>query len=891
MARNNGPSRAAGPLPILFVGIGPCAEGALAELPQVARGLTVPIRGPFGLVLMDSFGEELFTCDWPWVSDFKVPESPLVRERSEFVGGNDARLLGSLSALVRRLRSVEPSADPASPGRVRMNSYVVTDLSVAGAVPSAVRVMEALRKVDAAHDMTVLGLTGRTAVTSSVADGQWFETWKQLLMQLQDAPFAQRVYLLDGCDADKTWLERPEQLHRLGAEFLTYHGLVCRGLLRQSERARTGAKENLLNVCGSFGCRTIEADLPAAAERIAERLAREDLSDLYRRTVPGGWLESVEEQAQTLVDKMALACEKAQQAKPASSGQHRIRSARSGSVSAEVSEATVRTINHVCSREPLVSLCHFFTCLQPKLGRLLNRQRLWDRATVRHLAAETLRRQDETTYGPMRVWLADPQTRWADRFTPEQDKPPEVVVSRPADMKGYLAGCAVFALGLAGIAAGLVTGGRLLVIGGGLLAIAAPVLAMLPTGWTRHSRNRIRKGQEIAEAIQPALYRKRARWSVLGAAGALVAAGLLALAVSLWPGAWTPVTIVGAGVVMVTAGIGVAFVLACPVESHPDEISREEAPGHVNPPMWRCRVTGLLCLGLAWTIFGLWAAMPATGGVAFWILPFGGLLSTAAGVGLALLPRFGRAYLIDRVPKMPLPISGGIGRPPGGDELSRGISAVMAWIDRLALDPDRCLEQSRVEGPSHHRETLFDFVAADWDRQLAEAFRRELKARSDKSLKMLAQQPLLWTDCIVKELQAPRAKCSDLASLFALQAVRAWIESHSLAELLSFLKVDMARFWRLTARLAAPHWPATRVEPEVSASVIAVGKPLWDVLAPLAQADRAPPLVPLEWDSRAGAMVALRVVQGLGEGWRGFPGLPGQVAEGISANEAGKGPE
>jgi len=31
------------------------------------------------------------------------------------------------------------------------------------------------------------------------------------------------------------------------------------------------AGESVLNVCGSFGCRTIEADLSVAAERIAEK--------------------------------------------------------------------------------------------------------------------------------------------------------------------------------------------------------------------------------------------------------------------------------------------------------------------------------------------------------------------------------------------------------------------------------------------------------------------------------------------------------------------------------------------------------------------------------------------------------------------------------------------
>jgi len=56
----------------------------------------------------DSYCEDLFKCDWPWVSDFKIPEPSVLRERSEFVGRDEGKLLTSLSSLVRRLRSISP---------------------------------------------------------------------------------------------------------------------------------------------------------------------------------------------------------------------------------------------------------------------------------------------------------------------------------------------------------------------------------------------------------------------------------------------------------------------------------------------------------------------------------------------------------------------------------------------------------------------------------------------------------------------------------------------------------------------------------------------------------------------------------------------------------------
>jgi hypothetical protein len=152
-------------------------------------------------------------------------------------------------------------------------------------------------------------------------------------------------------------------------------------------------------------------------------------------------------------------------------------------------------------------------------------------------------------------------------------------------------------------------------------------------------------------------------------------------------------------------------------------------------------------------------------------------------------------------------------------------------------------------------------------------------------------------------LRDPHEGGGELTSLFALQAVKAWIESHTWAELLSFLNIDPARFGRLAGRLACVHWPTPRVDPDMNASVIAVGKPLWDVLAPkegkkpAAQEGRSDALnslrcsplsfspssgaslVLLDWDMRDDKVVVLHGVQGLTQGWRGFPGMPGQLFE------------
>src|SRR5512147_2085944 len=113
-----------GPLPTLFVGVGSCARETLRELCRLAQCLTAPIQGPFGLVLAEAQGEELFACDWTWAFDLQVPEGSLLRERTEFIGRDEEKLVVLFSSLVRRLHSVEPAAEPAPGGRLRVSSYV-----------------------------------------------------------------------------------------------------------------------------------------------------------------------------------------------------------------------------------------------------------------------------------------------------------------------------------------------------------------------------------------------------------------------------------------------------------------------------------------------------------------------------------------------------------------------------------------------------------------------------------------------------------------------------------------------------------------------------------------------------------------------------------------------
>jgi len=238
---------------------------------------------------------------------------------------------------------------------------------------------------------------------------------------------------------------------------------------------------------------------------------------------------------------------------------------------------------------------------------------------------------------------------------------------------------------------------------------------------------------------------------------------------------------------------------------------------------------------------------------------------------------------------VPEPLVGGIADPVADSDLIREVGAVAQWIGRLTLDPDECLLRGDIGRAPRSHEMLFDLLAPDWDRQLAEAFRKALQSRTGKSLHDLALEPKLWAQCVVGQLQDPSTECSDPAVQFVLEAVRAWMDSLTVKKLVAHLEVDLTRFGHLVARTVSPNWPATRVEPDVNVQVVVVGPSLWEALKPLLRTKDTPAVTQLDRNAQDDGILILRLVQGLARGWRGFPAMPGQSQELCQADPANSG--
>jgi len=868
---NDSQTKGIGPVPVLFVAVGHRAERTISAFSQIAKTLTVPVQGPFGLLSMDSAGRHLAMSHWTWLSDFEVPVS------TQQIDASDETLSKVVASLTRTLQAKEPVADPSRPARVRTSSYVLIDLSQAQSVDRALHIMPFLRKADPAHDMAAVALTGRTAQSDAELDDVWFEAWSRLTARLQDDLLAQKVYLLDGRTSGGTWFERPEQMDRFCAEFLLQHGITCRGTLRQNERRRSRRQENVLNVCGSFGLRTIHLDQAEVIARTAQRLVHEDLADLYEEVLSDDRRRHLDEEAQTLAERIEGIYEEHWQS-------HTDNDSTSTAASYEmvvrndaVCEAIGEAITRACSRAPLASLCHLFTCLGPRLRRLLTRQKLIERQRIRGLAAEALRRRDEQTYQPMRNWLENTEAVWTDRFTPTVETQPHVAVSRPAARTAWRFGFLFLTIGLLCLAAALFFQERVFALGGALLSLAAAVLATQPTGWTEHIRTVVPEGRPIDRSIPIIRYRRSPGLWMRGLTLALAAVGVVVAAWSLWPDLWTAATAPWTAGAALLAIIGVSLILTGPVQVRADQPRHEESPDHIGPPFWTWRAFGLLCLASGWLILCLRAPSPFLIDVPLrWMCHAAGLVLIGVAAILGLRPRVGQVRLIERIPKVPEPFVGGITVAAPDSELIREVTAMIQWIDHLTLDPRQGLLRHGMPDATQGHEVLFDFIATDWDRQLARAFRETLRRRMGQSLRDLALEPRAWAQCIVRHLQTPQTRTSDLGVLFTLEVVKVWVDSLGLADLAACLNANGDKTAHLLCRSASPNWPATRTEPDVTICVMVVGSTLWEALRPLPRIDGAPVLVRSDWDTRTNSVLVLRIVQGLTQGWRGYPALPSQ---------------
>ncbi|TET42517.1 MAG: hypothetical protein E3J66_03485 [Dehalococcoidia bacterium] len=531
-----------------------------------------------------------------------------------------------------------------------------------------------------------------------------------------------------------------------------------------------------------------------------------------------------------------------------------------------------KTITEVCTQQPVLSLRWFLKIFRPMFKELTTSSRLLDRWAARHHTAAALHKQDRDTYTPTKIWSRLPKVKWRARFEPYLAEPPPAVVSCPVHKKYYYLGIVILTLGLIGVAVAGKMQSTAIALCGGVVAIWASVLTVLPTKWERCERTPVSQEEEIPKLAPYHPSRQKVPNIHLWVSIIILTLGIIMIGWATLVPSGNSSLAFGLGLVAFYSTLlavgGFACIHMAEVKAHwPWGVPREkEMPSLAAPPNWKWHVAGLVCLTLAWAALCIWAPRPTINNM---LVKAPGLVLILVGVAFVRWPYIGQAQLIYRTPKKPKPLEPSSTEWTQESELMKQAQKISPWIETLLTAPEP-VRSDYLEWPESKSEgSILEAFVDQWHKRLADIFRRE------KSLKEMAKNPQNWAECVVAELANHTVGLADPRYLFALHEVKRWLDGMTWQQLIAELHPDPQWFDFFVARSVPPRWPPTRNDPEVDTSVITVGRALWEIVAPLADPNSSHHLKMVDWQDPY-TLLVVRAVQGLENGWRGYPGLPGQ---------------
>lgn len=877
--------------PLVLLAVGPQAMETVAALPRAAHDLQVRVRGPFGqIAVSDPAAGHVHISSCRWLSELTKPSpvEPGASSAWQNLQGDGAAsqaLAGDLIALTRRLRPPALGFGPALGPVPRLHMYVVIDLSAPLAVDAALELAGRLARLEPSMEITGLALTGRTAQSLTSTQNTWLEPFGTLVERLQPQGGSRgslhRLYLVDGQNTRRTWLQTPAELHRLAADFILHHGLSPhRKSLRQAESALATVNDDFLVVCGSFCCRRLHSGIEVVHRGVAEVLAREGLADFSHD--PGtAHHKQIRESAQRLGDRIVEIYRTGQHplAESAPRDDGRALEQERGK---RVRAALRDVLAVVCEKQPVESVRRFLADFRAVMAQMLSSCQLKTRVDARYDAVMALRRQDASTYARMRDCLWAGYVFTQPRRPAPPPEPAPVPVSQPPSFVAYLIGLVLLLVGvgvvvLACLRPDLRCEGWLAAVGGLLALAAAGIIMILPNECRSWQPRRITRGQPT-KSVGLVDYRcKEAAWlqwlkALLVAAGLAVAGWMPPLPTDpgptvqsrFWLGAfWLLLVGLGTFLVLWSARRDVQ-------RTYPDNVTCSLA-GEAGPVAWLPRILGLALLGLAWIALctnapaGFWPRIRADWGLPVqfdWRWLTGGAALVAIGLAWAGAPRRACGQLYEEIlpdPNPPAPA-------PAPDE---NVTALQRLLDQQ-LTPrlqSMMVEERPVQPvdeewpPPEPAGTILDALVKYWARRLAE----RLAGLHD--WKSVAGDPHAWADCIADALMSADPELPDPARLFALCQVRRWTEGRTVESFLDELPLDPQRFADFVDQVCSPHWPRTRQQSEVDQSIIVVGDELWERIERLVGTNPRHILLHGRWaDPRS--VVIVRIVQGLRKGWR-----------------------
>lgn len=863
--------------PVLLIGVGPGAVATLRQLPHAAKTLCVRVAGPFGLLTGRGSSGKVRASSCFWMSDISVPDA--THEGAVVNGEFSESLFSDVCSLVRGLRAGGEETAAGRGSRVRIQAYAIADLAAPGVVPFILKLIQLVRRADPAIEVTGLALTGRSVETGTSQTPAWHEAFEQLVAGLEQAHLFQRLYILDGEDTNRTWLRNPEEIHRIGAEFILHHGLSpYRHHLRRREKTRTSLEERFLDFCGSVMCKRFSWDPATAAHEVAAVLAGDmALQELDQGALTQERSDILDGLVQRFVeDVSATYQEEESPSGPTPSAQ--VPPASAADQDQRVFQALERTLKEVCFEKPVLSLRWFLGRLRLQLDQLTTFSRLKARWDSRQRVARTLRQQIQDTYAPIRRWQEQRNVQWQTPFGPFFKETPSAMLSHPISVECYLLGMGIATVGLGMVGLGGWLRQPVPVVVGGIVAIWAGLVTVLPTRWVRHRRTIVPQDDSASQAVPASYYQAHPSKEQL-ASSALFLTAALGCLVWIFSGrdheaAGADVVLFG-GLSVVCGLVGATLVYLGMIRVRlPGGVPDHRQTPNMAPPRNKSwYVGGLVSLTAAWLFLcrangSLQIPLNMTALVA-------GLASAWAGLALVQFPRYGNTKLACAGLRKPVPPAPLEARSVEGARLASQVERLRSWVDRLLVVAEPS-QLNRLEWNEANLEDLLPrMFSPHWQNQLAQIFKKELESQTGKSLGQMVNDPANWARCLMDGLSDPDMEMNSPLHVFCLCHVKRWLQEKPLEQLLAQLKTDRGMLVSTVSASVAPRWPQTREDPEVDTSVIAVGKELWDIIAPFTDPDDPHHFVVVDWQDPY-TVAVVRVVLGLSRGWRGYPGLQGQ---------------
>jgi hypothetical protein len=881
--------------PILFLACGPLARRCLEQLHEVAEDLRVNICGQFGcaqIVFSPPPGDGMALANGTglhFVGRNRTREVHIWRG-TQIPGAmrhlpkaeSAATLEVAMRQLFRQLHPVAPEGAAHVEGPQVTDVYAIIDLRDPRNVAAALESLEILRKESLHVDVTAILLTGRTAEYDAESDNRWKDAVNAVIrandgtapgpeIAAASAGAAQlstdaslppgigpfhRVYLLDGRDLRRAWVQTLDEHTRMAAEFLLHHGLSAyRNQLRRHERSRYSLNEAFSEVVGSFACRIVHSSREAVSCGVAAAL----LSDRTLLDNSEVLLDSDEADLQQIARGLNQRLRSIFVKEPAGPAGGLPAGAAPATVAEQTQAAFRAALRDVCRERPAPRLKHFLQLLQRLLWQLRMQVHTAERQAERLLAVRELHKQLKERYeqpyrrssggGSINSTSAPasaPSVKASANlcFHLAREVPPwRMVIGSAVAVVG---GCAALRLALHAQMA-------LACVGAACSAAVAALTFDSPAGWrAQDGPTPNQESLDLQFRCQPSRWRQ---WvGLLGAAVGLLlfgaAAGLTSVSGRLlvWTAAFCGTVIVAAVVIL----------LIPPRITH--RFGQEQIPGDwpLHYSGWR-HLGWLLPVAAALWIF-LACSLPPPAVEARWAAVIGlGLF--VFGWVLAAFPQTDSATASRPRPCLPpiLPPTDIDTGPSIKDSLQNSVEQVWRWLSEALETPSPPSRRQMLHWRSDRQQgTFLDALDAEWKEKLAKMC-HEVVANG-------VRDGDKWANWILTEVAKPDSAMhvDDLHYALVHSLVDEWLQtelySRHWSGLLSSLHLDPYQLERFFEHALSPMWPYAGGDYAIDLGIIAVDHELGQALRP--SPDSRITTVPVEWPN-PGRVVLVRIVQGV----------------------------